>query len=43
MTLFVCLFVVFRPTREFFTHIETSPLPVNAADYDLCSALMVFL
>ena len=23
--LFVCLFGVFRPTREFFTHMETSP------------------
>ena len=24
-----CLFVVFRPTREYFTHMETSPLPVK--------------
>ena len=24
-----CLFGVFRPTREFFTHMETSPLPVK--------------
>ena len=24
-----CLFGVLRPTREFFTHKETSPLPVN--------------
>ena len=37
---FVCLFGVLRPTREFFTHMETSPLPVKAADFDLCSALM---
>ena len=27
--LFVCLGVFFRPTREFFTHMETSPLPVK--------------
>ena len=27
--LFICLFVYYRPTREFFTHMETSPLPVN--------------
>ena len=26
--LFVCLFGVFRPTREDFTPMETSPLPV---------------
>ena len=26
----VCLLEVFRPTRVFFTHIETSPLPVKA-------------
>ena len=25
----VCLFVIFRPTREFFTHLETSPLPMK--------------
>ena len=24
--LFVCLFVVFRPTREFFTHTETASM-----------------
>ena len=34
--LFVCLFVVYRPTRKFFTYMETSPLP----NFDLCSALM---
>ena len=28
--LFVCLFVVFLPTREFFTRMETSTLPVKA-------------
>ena len=27
--LFVCLFGVYHPTREFFTHMETSPLPVK--------------
>ena len=27
--LYVCFFNVFRPTREFFNHMETSPLPVN--------------
>ena len=31
----VCL-TFFRPIREFFTHLETSPLPVK----DLCSTLM---
>ena len=25
----VCLFVVYRPIREFFTHMKTSPLPVK--------------
>ena len=35
--MFVCLFVygVYRPSREFFSHIETLPLPVNG----LCSAI----
>ena len=28
-SLFVCLFGVFRPTREFFTYMETSPWPVK--------------
>ena len=38
----VCLFGVYYPTREFFTHIETLPLPVNAraANFDLTSAPM---
>ena len=36
-TFFVLLSGVFRPTREFFTHLETSTLPV--ANFDLCSAL----
>ena len=27
--LFVCLFGVYRLTREFFTHMETSPLPMK--------------
>ena len=26
--LFVCLFGVYRPTLEFSTHMETSPLPI---------------
>ena len=33
----VCLFGNFRPTREFYSHIETS---VRATNYDMCSALM---
>ena len=37
---FVCLFRGFSPTRGFFTHMETSPLPVKAANFDICSALM---
>ena len=36
----LCLYGVYRPTREFFTHLETSPLPMRAANFDLCSALM---
>ena len=36
----VCLFGVYRPTRQFFTYMETSPLRGRAANYDLCSALM---
>ena len=31
--LFVCLFRVFHPTREFFTHLETSPLPVKGCKF----------
>ena len=27
--LFVCLFGLYRPIREFFTHMETPPLPVK--------------
>ena len=34
------LFMVLRPTREFFTHSETSPLPVKGSNFELCSALM---
>ena len=37
---FVCLFGVFRPTRELFTHLDTSPLPVTIVNFDLCPALM---
>ena len=29
---YVCLFGVYRPTREFFTHMETSPLSVKAGN-----------
>ena len=35
----VCLFGVFRPTREFFTHFETSPLQWSATNFDLYLAL----
>ena len=31
--LFVCLFGVYSPTREFFTHMETSPLPVKGCKF----------
>ena len=31
--MFVCLFGVYRPTREFFTHMETSPLPVKGCKF----------
>ena len=31
--LFVRLFGVLRPTREFFTHMETSPLPVKGCKF----------
>ena len=37
---FVCLFGVFRPTREFFTNLETQPLPMKGCKFDLSSALM---
>ena len=36
MKLFVCLFVyisVFRPTSEFFTHMETSQLPAKGSKF----------
>ena len=29
----VCLFGVYRPTREYFTHMETSPLPVKGCKF----------
>ena len=38
--MFVWLFGEFRSTRELFTHMETSPLPVEGCKFDLCSALM---
>ena len=31
--IFVSLIVVLRPTREFFTHMETSPLPVKGCKF----------
>ena len=31
--LFVCLFGVLRPTREFFSHLETSPFPVKSCKF----------
>ena len=31
--LFVYLFVEFRPTQEFFTHLEMSPLPVKGCKF----------
>ena len=38
---FVCLFWVFHHTREMFTHMEMSPLPVKDCKYfDLCFALV---
>ena len=33
-------FFVYRPTRKFFTYLETSPLPVKGSNFYLCSALM---
>ena len=38
--MFVCVFGVFQPTREFFTQLETSPLPVKGYKFDLHSELM---
>ena len=32
---------VYRPTREFLTHMDTSPLPMKGWKFHLCSALMV--
>ena len=33
LDLFGCLFGVYRSTREFFTHIMTSPLPVKGCQF----------
>ena len=30
---FVCLFWVYHPTREFFTHMQTSPLPLKGCKF----------
>ena len=35
-----CLFGVYHLTREFFTNMETTPLPVKAVNFDLCSTLI---
>ena len=35
-----CLSVVLLPIREFFTHLETPPLPVKDFKFGLYSALM---
>ena len=37
--MFDCLFGVYRPTPEYFTHIDTSPI-IGEGDFDLCLALM---
>ena len=37
-------FVVFRPTREFFIHIESSQLPLQELKIlEICCALMAIL
>ena len=33
VNMFVCLFVVFRPTREIFSHMVTSHLPVKGCKF----------
>ena len=33
MFFYVCLSGVFRPTQEFFTHLEMSPLPLNGCKF----------
>ena len=40
--LFVCLLGVFHSPREFFTHMETWPFLLKAANVDLYSKLMAF-
>ena len=43
---FVCLFGLFRPTREFFIHMERSPFVVKGCkfccNFDLYLALMIY-
>ena len=34
------LFGLFRPTREFFIHLDMSPLPVKGTIFNICSELM---
>ena len=36
----LCLFGVYSPTREFFTHLEKSTFPVKGCKFDLCPALV---
>ena len=36
--MFVCLFVCFRPTREFFSQMNTSFLPVKGCKFLTCSS-----
>ena len=38
--MFVCLFGVFRPTWEFFTHLDTSPLPMKGCNFLSMLAIM---
>ena len=40
LLLLLCLFGVFRPIRECFTHMETPPLPAKVCKFDWYSALM---
>jgi hypothetical protein len=36
------LFIILRPAQEYFTYVETSPLPVKLQNLGLCSALRAF-
>ena len=39
----VYLFGVFRPSREFSTHLEASPLPVNISEHYILVTYMYML